>query len=85
MNSMYGRATITFDDGSVFPAEIDIRFITHDNAMSGSGTIVSDDIMAMAYKGGTPIVGCAGHKFRVVITEATSDGRGTIKTSGSPL
>lgn len=82
---MQGRATLTFDDGSTHAVSVDLRFHQSRGMMAGTGTIEADDVMTIGMKDGGAVLSCGGQKIRVIITSASSDGTGTIRSTGAPI
>lgn len=85
MQPIQGSATLTFDDGTSFQAEVDVRFREVRGLRSGSGTIKSPELMQIIMKDGSPVLECHGRKVRVFVTNARGDGTGLLKTAGGPI
>ena len=82
MQPIKGKGTITFDDGTTFDVDADIKFSVDRGLTSGNGIIRSDQIFSAGMKDGGPILTCGSQKIRIFLTQTDSRGFALVKTSG---
>ena len=82
---MIGNGKLEYSDGSTFEVDADVRFRRTGGLMSGEGSVSCPEILSLAMRSDSPTLSVADQKFRVIITRATGDGRGYVKTSGGPI